>query len=101
MKKLIEYTSFLNERIGRENEHVILKNLRAGFAICVYKDNFNEFFDIIQDAAWIRFNRIDDDEILNSINEKLYFVLFGDVLLHTTEPKFGGHDLEVFTPSFK
>lgn len=99
MKKIVDYANFLNEI--KVSENIIIQNLKRGFAICVYKEDFTEFFDILESAGWIRFTKIDDEEILKSIGEKLYFVLFGDVVLHTTEPKFGGHDLEVFTPSFK
>lgn len=71
--------------------------LQTGLAICVFKKDINDFFETMEIIEWIILPSSNSRELYS--NEKYYFVLFGDRLLHTDRPFFGGFELEVYTPS--
>jgi hypothetical protein len=69
--------------------------LKDGFAINVSKENVDNFFTILKDITWIDLPKSSD----HYTSDRYYFVLFGNRLLHSDKPYFGGNELEVYTPS--
>jgi hypothetical protein len=75
--------------------HHFADRLKDGFAINISKDDVDKFFDILKDITWIELPKSSE----HYTNSRYYFVLFGDRLLHSDKPYFGGNELEVYTPS--
>jgi hypothetical protein len=79
----------------------VMSRLTKGFAIQVDEEDYDKFFDLIDEygdmyPGGINYNRIG----IKTKPAKLYFVLIGNQIYHTTTPKFGGEDLEVYIPVF-
>ena len=94
--KIKRFDDILNESRVTSNSK-ILKKLKASYAIGVKKEDTDRFLTIL--------STFDSLEIPGSgtipqftanIN---YFILFGDKVIHTTVPTFGGTDFKVFTPN--
>lgn len=79
-----------------DKAHSFADKLKNGFAISVSKENIEDFFNILRDILWIEVPEYTE----YYSNERYYFVLFGNRLLHSDKPYFGGNKLEVYTPSF-
>jgi hypothetical protein len=79
--------------LGRYSKaHFLSDKLNAGYAIGLLGSDIDRFFDILKDMSWIK---IGTSEHFNKDN-KYYFVLFGDRLLHSDKPYFGGNELKVY-----
>lgn len=71
--------------------HFFADKLKKGFAISVSKEDINTFFDILKDITWIEIPKGSE----HYTNSTYYFVLFGNRLLHSDNPYFGGTKLDV------
>ena len=102
MKNLKKFNELPNKNLKKFNEgkydkaHSFANKLKNGFAISVSKENIEDFFNILRDILWIEVPEYTE----HYSNERYYFVLFGNRLLHSDKPYFGGNKLEVYVPSF-
>jgi hypothetical protein len=94
----IKKFSQILESVNPNTRDRILFNLEEGKAICIYDEDVKYFYESVDFYSWIKYIPID---MVGLGIKKLYFVLIGRKLYHTSEPKFGGHEFEIFTPSFK
>ncbi len=90
-----------NESKDPMSDSKVMSRLTKGFAIQVDEEDYDKFFDLIDEygdlyPGGINYNRIG----IKTKPAKLYFVLIGNQIYHTTTPKFGGEDLEVYIPVF-
>lgn len=76
--------------------HLFADRLKDGFAINISSEDIDKFFNILKDITWIKLPK--GLEHYNN-EDRYYFVLFGDRLLYSDKPYFGGSELEVYTPS--
>ena len=82
------------ERPNYEIAHHFADKLKDGFAILIEGENVEKFFKTLKSIFWIKLP--DSKEYKN---EKYYFILIGNRLLHSDKPYIGEYELEVYTPS--
>jgi len=95
--KYIKTYEQLNESRWPENTDIILKKLQEGCALLVSKEDLEEFYKALEFYIWLDYSKIGIDES----PDHLFFVLIGNKVYHTIEPKFGGEEFEVYIPKFK
>jgi len=95
--KYLQTFEQLNESRWPENKEVILKKLQEGYTLLVSKEDLGEFYKALEYHIWLDYDKID----INIAPSHLFFVLIGNRIHHTIEPKFGGKDFEVYIPKFK
>lgn len=84
-----------NDEFGKgkyAKSHFFADKLKNGFAISVSEKDIDIFFDILKDITWMELPK-GTEHYKDSI---YYFVLFGNRLLHSDKPYFGGTKLEVY-----
>jgi len=72
-----------------EKAHYYADALKCGFAIGVDPGNIEDFFNTLKDIEWFILPRTVE------FSSKHYFVLFGNRLLYSETPTYGGYSLDV------
>lgn len=81
----------------------ILTNLKDGFAVKVFKDSFEKFYDMIDEyGQGIELNgdlNLPAFDLQFTYADSLYFILIGKKIFTNRTPSIGGQKIEIYIPS--
>jgi hypothetical protein len=95
MKHLKKFTESIKEKDYTDLKNKILDKLKNGYCILVDNKNIEKFWDIVK-------NEFDNKYLIKDqmTNDKYYFFLIGNRLLHSDKNYIGGTKIEYYYPTF-